>query len=289
MTKEEIETRIAKKENDVQKIEKRITKWTAGMNDEAKALCAACELTLDDPKYKEARANWYAYKQTHGDDPTVFRQDYELNKGPNYEEAFRAYRDLADQKVTLEKYKAQLAKIDNFNNSEKIAVIWDFLQGWRKEAYAFFVENVKLYGQLRKEESEKYAEYESSDEYKKEAALYNNNWKTGYRIYTKWKEKYYAAVAQLSKDIYTSYGKWDDAKLNRVLDKDVQLKYEDFIRRITEKAGEIQDAGGLHIGSNGIINGYVIGDKHTVKVETITAGGYNIQRLHYRVLVNITK
>lgn len=289
MTKQEIETRISKKENDIQKIEKRIAKWTAGMNDEAKALCAACEITVDDPKYKEARDAWNTYKQEHGDDPTVFRQDYNINKGPNYAEAYTAYRDLAEQKVTLEKYKTQLAKLEDFNNMEKIPAIWEFLQEWRKEAYEFFIENVQLYAQLRKEEQQKWEEHKNSKKYKKDVGQYEDKWSWKNHLYYKWKEDYYSQIAPLTKDIYQYGGKWDDAKLNKTLDKDVQFKYEDFVRRITEKAGTIQDAAGLHIGNNGIINGCVIGDKHTVKVETITAGGYNIQRLHYRVLVNITK
>lgn len=291
MTKQEIETRIAKKENDIQKIEKRIVKWTAGMNEEAKALCAACEVRADDPQFKSVRASWGDYKKAHADDPTVYRQDYNFSKGPNFDEAYTAYRDLAEQKATLEKYKVQLDKIDNFTSMEKIPSIWNFLQEWRKNAYEFFVENVKLYTELRKNEEQKYKEYQESEEYKNLVASYGDKWSISWktRYYYKWKEKYYDQIASLTKDIYMYNGKWDEAKLNKTLDKDVQFKYEDFVRRITEKAGIIQDAAGLKIAGNGTINGYVIGDKHTVKVETILAGGYNIQRLHYRVLVNITK
>lgn len=55
--------------------------------------------------------------------------------------------------------------------------------------------------------------------------------------------------------------------------------------RVSNKCGEIIDASNLYIGLNGEPNGFIIGKKGRSVVETIVAGGYNIQILHYRVLV----
>lgn len=55
--------------------------------------------------------------------------------------------------------------------------------------------------------------------------------------------------------------------------------------RVAEKVGKITDAAGLAIGMNGEINGYVEGDKGGATINTILAGGWNIQCLHFRVLV----
>ena len=95
----------------------------------------------------------------------------------------------------------------------------------------------------------------------------------------------------MTKNIVTSLylGKIDEQLLDKYLDKEVESKYKALVARITEKAGEIEDASGLYIANNGEINGLVKGTKNTVRVETITAGGYNIQILHYRVLVHIVK
>lgn len=76
-----------------------------------------------------------------------------------------------------------------------------------------------------------------------------------------------------------------DEYLNEVLDKEVENKKASLIKRIEKKAGKIVDAGMLYIASDGNINGNVEGEKAKVRVETILAGGYNIQKLHYRVLV----
>lgn len=60
----------------------------------------------------------------------------------------------------------------------------------------------------------------------------------------------------------------------------------EFLYKVAEKAGSILDASFLRVAGDGSLNGYVKGTKATVKVQTILAGGWNIQRLHYRVLVN---
>ena len=295
MTREEILKRIEKKQLDIKKIEKRIEKWTTGMSEEAKKIASDCELVYDDPKYKEAYNKYKEYSKEHENDPTCIRQDYKFNLGPNINEAYRAYGDLAEAKRTLEKYKNQLNKLNNFNNMEKIPAIWNFLQEWRKQAYEYFVENIKLYVKLKAEEEDKWAEYKETDEYKTRLTRYSG--RSGeYHIRSKWREEYYSPIHRITEDVYTYNGKWDDVKLNKILDKDVQNKYNDFINRITEKAGNIVDASNLKIAGNGIINGFVQGDKNKVKVETILAGGYNTdvivnvkhgQILHYRVLVNI--
>lgn len=278
MTKEELQKRIEKKQKDIEKIEKRITKWTT---------------KKDSEKEFEKEYGWLNTFEERKDD---FKKDWI----ENCEREIRsANRDLAEANETLKKYQDQVNKIDEFNKSEKIEVIWNFLQEWRKEAYQFYVDNVKLYSELYNKEEEEYEKYKKSDEYQHMLKLVTRlNYTSTYRIHRKWEEKYFAPITSLTMDITTNRasGKFDEEKLNKILDKDVEYKYNDFVNRIKEKAGEIQDVSGLKIAGNGIINGVVIGDKHTVKVETILAGGYNAnvivnvkrgQILHYRVLVNI--
>jgi tetrahydromethanopterin S-methyltransferase subunit G len=84
--------------------------------------------------------------------------------------------------------------------------------------------------------------------------------------------------------------KFDEEKLNKVLAQEKLAKYYDLCNRISAVVGEIQDASNLSIGrQHGEINGIVVGSKGMARVETISAGGYNIQCFHYRVLVHKVK
>lgn len=288
MTKQELESRIMKKNKEIEKIEKRISKWTEGMNEEAKNLCAACELMPNDKDFKNIRKNWFDYKMNNYNNPDVFRQDYE-NKGPNFDEAYRAYRDLGDVKATLNKYNEQLKKLEEFANTEKIKVIWDFLTTWKENAYNYVIGNVEEYFKLKQNYNKAEDEYLETVKDKIENASFNNKMTVKVRLINAFKDKYYKNIDALTKEIYLGYGRYDDEKLKKILDKNVQHKYTKFISQIEEKAGTIKDVAGLRIGLKGDINGYVIGDKNKVHVETITAGGYNIQCLHYRTLVNTIK
>lgn len=58
--------------------------------------------------------------------------------------------------------------------------------------------------------------------------------------------------------------------------------------RIHAITGEVTDWANIYF-SGGALNGIVKGKLGTVKVESILAGGYNIQRLHVRVLVHEIK
>lgn len=58
-----------------------------------------------------------------------------------------------------------------------------------------------------------------------------------------------------------------------------------IIIRSFEKVGKLQDIDFGRIGMNGEFNGIVKGEHGTASIRTILAGGYNIQCLHYRVLV----
>lgn len=74
-------------------------------------------------------------------------------------------------------------------------------------------------------------------------------------------------------------------RIKELLEKEVVNKKKQFINKIEKKAGAIIDTSYLKIGHDGSLNGIVQGSLKTVEVETVFAGGYNIQCLHYRVLV----
>lgn len=286
MTKEELQTRIDKKNKDIEKILKRIAKWTAGMNPDAISVCANCELVYDDPKRPEAFKAFKAYQDTHRDDPTVFRQDWDYNKGPNLDEAYRAYCDLAEAKATLGKYTVQMDKLVNFENEEKIEAIWQFLLDWKELAYRWYHDQAKRFFELKVGFNKALADWERANP-----------------EHTRWDERafharYWEGIDNFTQDIVTIKHRYegyeyvpdsyvvDDAKLLKALDAEVRAKYEKLIQEITHITGEITDASNLSVGGKGEINGTVVGVNGTAKVLTFMAGIYHIvQRPHYRTTV----
>lgn len=81
---------------------------------------------------------------------------------------------------------------------------------------------------------------------------------------------------------------WDEEKVRRQVKRDVEDLVLDLVYRVRSKCGNIISTSNLHIdyANRGCtINGFVEGDKGNARVESIFAGGYNIQCLHVRVLV----
>lgn len=74
-------------------------------------------------------------------------------------------------------------------------------------------------------------------------------------------------------------------RIEKLIQHDAEVKEQTLIARVNKAVGIILEAKALYVGVNGELNGYIKGENGTCKIETIYAGGYNIQCLHYRVLV----
>ena len=83
--------------------------------------------------------------------------------------------------------------------------------------------------------------------------------------------------------------KWTNEQIEKFIDEDVKIKKETLMKKIEAKAGNIIDARHLEIFEDGHLKGIIEGDKATVSIKTIYAGGHNIQRLHYRTLIKELK
>jgi len=75
------------------------------------------------------------------------------------------------------------------------------------------------------------------------------------------------------------------ANIMRMVENEKQIKIIQLTSRVNEVVGKITDAKGLNIGEKGDLTGIIAGEKGNARVETIDAGGWNIQRYHYRTIV----
>lgn len=318
MEREELLRRIEKKNKDIEKIEKRIAKWGKGLRPEDIAICEPFGKCVygTAPRgtrwneyhgtndYQVAVRNYRAYVDREG---TNIPSSDDWNKGPNISELRNAYVDLGEARNTLANYQVQLEKVDNFAKEEKVSAIWDFLCDWENKAYNWYLENAKKYFELTRDyDANKQAfekDYlENHTEPSKDDTRAYREWNNTKRYYTRaWEENYYQPINELTKnitnckgryenDMYRNYVYYDYSvntdELAKYLKDEKDRKYQDLVKRITSITGDIVDAAGLYIGNkDGEINGIVVGEKASAKVQTISASG-PVQCFHYRVLVH---
>ena len=130
--------------------------------------------------------------------------------------------------------------------------------------------------------------------YYKEALDEYNEEKKQLRNCCVWNDEYKNKKLELIE----KYGKWvvgdlalrslKDAheQIIKNIERDGEAKENMLIKRVNKEIGKIVNALNLNVGVNGELNGTIKGENGTCKIETIYAGGYNVQCLHYRVLVH---
>jgi len=69
-------------------------------------------------------------------------------------------------------------------------------------------------------------------------------------------------------------------ELENKIKKETKRKKINLISKVESLVGKIISLDNIKLDANSNINGYIKGEKGTVSLETIGAGGYNIQRYH---------
>ena len=216
-------------------------------------------------------------------------------------------RDIEEAQKALEGYKAQLAAETEKANSRNVQVIIDFLEMWKHRVHEFYkVGLVEYYEEKEAVRSAfKYAEslgwthpeykaaYSKATEMQKEFRI-NCHGEYEYRTVINRRgreQKEEVKVADGKYEYLNSYTGESTlenalARLNKDLEQEANRKYDFIIERTNKIVGTITDASNLKVGAKDDLNGYIIGTKGTAKVQTIGAGGYNIQCYHFRTLIN---
>lgn len=167
---------------------------------------------------------------------------------------------------------------------KQIPVIEEFLQQWKQRAIEYysntlidFIKVKEAYNDTVDSWNGRY--YNGVTEEQRQEIISNHEEKC------KTLEAFQKLHGHLMDIIWGNHPDDYNKLIEKSLNKEVENKRKTLIARIEKKAGNIIDANYLTIGVNGEINGTITGEIATVTVNTIYAGGYNIQCLHYRVLV----
>jgi hypothetical protein len=73
-----------------------------------------------------------------------------------------------------------------------------------------------------------------------------------------------------------------------IFKKDIEIRYAKIVATVEKKIGKIQEIK-VRRNPNYGFDGLVTGTDGRADLYTVLAGGYNIQRLHYRTMVNVVK
>jgi len=199
---------------------------------------------------------------------------------------------LKDLEIQLENLFRLQEKEQAKNEVERIPVIEEFLEAWKVKVIEWFKEEYQKLKEYHKELSKKEKEFRLWQE---ETHIYHY----GKEYKEKQKElgidhetqakKLSSSFHSFTLKLYQLYRNSWEKELEREIEKDKNVKRQFLVSRVKKITGKITDAHNLYIGLNGEINGFVIGENGKAKVETISAGGYNIQCWHFRVLVKEIK
>lgn len=194
--------------------------------------------------------------------------------------------------MALANYQAELQTIQNKAASRNVAVILEFLEQWKEGTRKFYQGRFPYYLEAREALNQKNREHA---EWWNHGGWNDPNRKAIDKEYDDFKAAFQAQwgfilpYVKMEQNPTTHHHEpvFDLDRLNKDLDEEANRKYDFIIDRTIAIVGTITDASNLSIGDKGDLNGFIIGDKGTARVQTIGAGGYNIQRFHFRTLIHL--
>lgn len=219
-------------------------------------------------------------------------------------------RDLEAARVALQKYEAELVTATEKANSRNVKAILDFLEMWKARVTEYYRGGLVEYYETSEVLHKMYKDYNAlhwgTPEYKEAKDAYETAHEAfrckvrGYYHEETYTNKFGRVCTTNVKDRdgeleycreYCGFRNLEEAmtKLADDLKKDAEAKYDDIIERANFIVGKITDASGLSVGAKGELNGVVIGERGRARIETIGAGGYNIQCFHFRTLIHELK
>lgn len=175
-----------------------------------------------------------------------------------------------------EELEAVKAEYDALPKLEDVPVIKKFVDKYGERVLEWIENCHEQYPIRKKELSAKKKEFmENHPEY----VRYDYLTYTGEKEFN-YQNRYLIEAIEILREGDLLYGRRED-----YVERDKELKYIDLVEKVKGICGKITDASCLRVGEKGELNGYIDGDKGSAKVQTFGAGGFNIQRFHYRTKV----
>lgn len=218
-------------------------------------------------------------------------------------------RDIEDAQKALDNYRAQLVAETEKSNSRNVEVILRFLESWKARVRWYYTADLTSYYEEKEAVRELYKKIEhfsycgnkSAEQVEYETA--NKAFRNKCRGYFE-EQPYTDRRGEIKyREVKVKDGEYEYlrgytventlegalARLEKDLEQEANRKYDFIIERTNKIVGTITDASNLKIGAKDDLNGYIIGERGVAKVQTIGAGGYNIQCFHFRTLINPKK
>ena len=226
-------------------------------------------------------------------------------------------------KIGLDGAEAEMKSFEEKAASRNIKPILDFLEEWKNRVRTFYVDHANKAKELKSKvkagvktlineyhpEVAEQSEWKQKDYFNMVCSLifsngeidkydYNKTEKNAIKEEPMWQSNEAEELRSLAKQYhysdnicdhlvsYSSYqNEIDMNELNKMLNQEADNKYDFIIERTNRIVGQITDASNLSIGNKGDLNGRIDGPNGSAWVETIGAGGYNIQCFHFSTLI----
>ena len=189
-------------------------------------------------------------------------------------------RDLQNAKEALVKLNEELAEANKKADSRNVPAITEFLEKWKEHMRDYYHKAHKQYLVALHDYSEQERQLDWFRYRGEERKRVKAEWD---KIRREFHERWGFIES------YVCGSRFDDEKFERDIKNEADRKYDFIIERTVAITGKITDASGLYVGAVGDLNGHIIGEEGVANVQTIGAGGYNIQCFHFRTLIHAVK
>jgi hypothetical protein len=172
-------------------------------------------------------------------------------------------------------------KLDDIISAEhKLAEAEDIAKNWKKRYTTALQRELTIakeipepFKQARAELVERWTQYDIEYRDKMNEYIATHDYNDYKKIYPYSEREYYRKT---------------DEEFRKIEEREADRWLLDLYNRVKAITGEVTDCSHLYWGGK-CLDGYVVGKDGRAVVDTIGAGGYNIQRFHLRVLVKAYK